>query len=102
MFEWFIDVRGVMKGSLPKNLFVVKAMEMYQDWLKQQPHPPKQLLQFSNQWINEWMKEYGVISDTMQIFRKIDPTIISYPTFISLKKNVTPTRLFGGYVYSVL
>ena len=37
MFEWFINVRGALKGRLPKKMFRAKCQQVYTDWLKQQP-----------------------------------------------------------------
>ena len=43
MFEWFINVRGVLKGRLPIRLFRSKCQQLYDEWLKQQTEPvPKQ------------------------------------------------------------
>ena len=60
LFEWFVDTRGIFKGRLPKDMLVVKAKQLYLEWLKQQPEPPEKTLQFSNKWIAKWMKEYEV------------------------------------------
>ena len=62
MFEWFINVRGVLKGRLPIKMFRSKCQQVYDEWLKQQPEPvPEQdQLKFSKHWIQDWMKEYNV------------------------------------------
>lgn len=60
LFGWFVDVRDVFKARLPKNLLVMKATELYTEWLKQQSEPPEKLLKFSNCWISAWLKEYGL------------------------------------------
>ena len=64
MFEWFINVRGVLKGRLSKKMFRTKCQQVYLKWLKQQPEPiPKEEeeeLKFSKHWIQNWMKEYNV------------------------------------------
>ena len=62
LFEWFIDVRNVLKGRLPINMFITKANELYLNWLKQQPEPilEENKLKFTRQWIKGWMKEYQV------------------------------------------
>ena len=62
MFEWFINVRGVLKGRLPKKMFRTKCQQVYSEWLKQQPEPiPEgEQLKFSKHWIQDWMKEYNV------------------------------------------
>ena len=57
MFEWFINVRGVLKGRLPKKMFRTKCQQVYSKWLKQQPESiPEEKLKFSNHWIQDWMK----------------------------------------------
>ena len=58
----FTDVRGVLKGRLPKKLFRVKAKELYDIWMKRQPIPIplEDQLKFSDPWIKSWMTEYGV------------------------------------------
>ena len=62
MFEWFINVRGVLKGRLPKKMFRTKCQQVYSEWLKQQPEPipEEEQLKFSKHWIQDWMKEYNV------------------------------------------
>ena len=62
MFEWFINVRGVLKGRLPKKMFRTKCQQFYSEWLKQQsdPIPEEEQLKFSKHWIQDWMKEYNV------------------------------------------
>ena len=62
MFEWFINVRGVLKGRLPKKMFRTKCQQIYSEWLKQQPEPilEEEQLKFSKHWIQNWMKEYNV------------------------------------------
>ena len=39
MFEWFINVRRVLKGGLPIKMFRSKCQQVYNEWLKQQPEP---------------------------------------------------------------
>ena len=62
MFEWFINVRGVLKGRLPIKIFRSKYQQVYNEWLKQQPEPVREQdqLKFSKHWIQDWMKEYKV------------------------------------------
>ena len=62
LFFWFIDIRGTLKGRLPKKILIVKAKELYQDWLKQQPVAidPEKQLKFTDCWIYAWMKEYEI------------------------------------------
>ena len=35
-FEWFVDIRGSLKGRLPVKIFRAKCLELYQLWLEQQ------------------------------------------------------------------
>ena len=62
MFEWFINVREVLKGRLPKKMFRTKCQQVYLEWLKQQPEPipEEEELKFSKNCIQDWMKEYNV------------------------------------------
>ena len=62
MFEWFINVRGVLKGRLPMKMFRTKCQQVYSEWLKQQPEPipEEEQLKFSKHWVQDWMKEYIV------------------------------------------
>ena len=39
MFEWFINVRGVLKGRLPIKMFRSKCPQEYNEWLIQRPEP---------------------------------------------------------------
>ena len=62
MFDWFINVREVLKGRLPMKMFQSKCQQVYEEWLKQQlePVPEQDQLKFSKHWIQDWMKEYNV------------------------------------------
>ena len=62
LFEWFIDIRGSLKGRLPKKLLIAKAKSLYENWLRQQVEeiPEDKKLKFGNHWVMDWMKEYGV------------------------------------------
>ena len=65
IFEWFINVRGVFKGRLPKKMFRTKCQQVYLEWLKQKPEPipeeeEEEQLKFSKHWIQDWMKDYNV------------------------------------------
>ena len=62
MFEWFINVRGVLKGRLPKKMVRSMCHQVYSEWLKQQPEPisEEEQLKFSKHWIQDWIKEYDV------------------------------------------
>ena len=62
MFEWFINVPGVLKGRLPIKMLRSKCQQVYDEWLKQQSEPVSEQdqLKFSKHWIQDWMKEYNV------------------------------------------
>ena len=62
MFEWFVNVRGTLKGRLPIKMFRSKCLTVYEEWLKQQPEliPENEQLKFGKNWIRGWMDEYNV------------------------------------------
>ena len=60
LFNWFIDVRETLKGRLPRRIFKIKANQLHEEWLTQNPVPENERLKFSNQWIKEWQQEYGI------------------------------------------
>ena len=62
MFEWFINVREVLKGRLLIKMFQSKSQQVYNELLKQQtePVPEQDQLKFSKHWIQDWVKEYNV------------------------------------------
>ena len=41
LFQWFIDIRHSLKGRLPRKFLVLKAKELYQEYLKQNPDIPE-------------------------------------------------------------
>ncbi len=59
LFEWFINVRGVLKGRLPRSLFKLKCEELFAKWKESSKEdvPP---MKFSNHWIHSWMRQYNV------------------------------------------
>ena len=63
LYDWFIDIRGVLHARLPLSLFRAQAKYLYEKWLAQQPEEvktnKKQLL-FSDRWVKGWMREFGV------------------------------------------
>ena len=62
MFEWFVNVRGSLKGRLLVKMFRSKCVQVYDEWLKQQPEPipENERLKFGKNWIRGWMEEYHV------------------------------------------
>ena len=61
-FEWFVDIRGSLKGRLPVTIFKTKCSQLYQQYLDNQVDEIKEeeRLKFSNHWVQGWMKEYNV------------------------------------------
>ena len=62
LFDWFCDVRFVLKARLPIAIFVAKGKELYERWLEQTGAEVDEdkRLKFSWCWISGWMKEYQV------------------------------------------
>lgn len=62
LFNWFMDIRYVLKARLPKQIFLIEAKKLYQKWLEKQPEevPVDNQIKFSNTWIYGWMAEYGL------------------------------------------
>ena len=62
LFDWFIDVRGSLKGRLPIKLFRAKAIALHEEWLKTQDEQTKEKsdITFSRHWIRDWCTEYKV------------------------------------------
>ena len=56
------DVRGTLKARFPRKMFKAQCKILYDQWLAQQPSeiPHDKKIVFSNRWIKNWMKEYGV------------------------------------------
>ena len=58
LYDWFIDIRGTLKGRLCRSMFKAQAKFFYDQWCDQQPPETKQpILVFSNRWIMGWMRE---------------------------------------------
>ena len=62
LFEWFIDIRGALKVRLPRKMFTTQCKFFNEHWLAQQPEevPEDKKITFSNRWIHNWTREYGV------------------------------------------
>ena len=60
LFSWFVDVRETLKGRLPRRLFKLKANQLYEEWLEQNPVPENERVKFSNCWIKGWENECGI------------------------------------------
>ena len=60
LFSWFVDVRESLKGRLPRRMFKLKANQMYEEWLLENPTPESEKLKFGDQWIKMWESEYGI------------------------------------------
>ena len=53
-------MRETLKGRLPRRLFKLKANQLYEQWLEQNPATENERLKFSNCWIKGLEKEYGM------------------------------------------
>ena len=53
LFDWFIDIRQELKGRISRHLFIMKAIQLYDAWKKDQTEavPEGQELLFTNPWI---------------------------------------------------
>ena len=62
LFNWFTDIRGILKARLLRNMFKTQRKIIYEQWLAQQSKevPEEQKIVFSNRWIQNWMSEYRV------------------------------------------
>ena len=62
LFNWFTDIRGILKARLLRNMFKTQRKIFYEQWLAQQSKevPEEQKIVFSNRWIQNWMSEYRV------------------------------------------
>ena len=62
LFEYFIDIRSVLKARLSKGLLVAKIRSLYQEYCEQQRkqgiEPEK--LTFSNRWLKDWCREHHI------------------------------------------
>ena len=57
---WFVDVRESLKGRLSRTMLKLKANELYDEWVRENPTPESERLKFRNQWIKMWEEEYGI------------------------------------------
>ena len=62
LFEWFVDVRGSLKGRLPLKMFKSMAQSLHADWLSEQDEETKAKddLKFTRPWVKAWCREYNV------------------------------------------
>ena len=62
LFDWFIDIRSTLKARLPRKMFKTQCQVFYDKWLAQQPEeiPVEKRIVFSNRWIKNRMRKYGV------------------------------------------
>ena len=53
LFEWFIDIRGALKGRISIPMFLKEAKRLYAEWLADQDEwiPKENQLKFSKTWI---------------------------------------------------
>lgn len=57
-FQWFIDVRGGLKGRLPRKIFRLKCLELFKRW--NETNGSSTTFMCSDKWITDWMCEYRV------------------------------------------
>ena len=61
LFSYFVDVRESMKGRFPKRLLRLKAKQLYNEWLRENPLAEgEKPLKFGNRWIQMWEQEYNI------------------------------------------
>ena len=60
LLTWFVDVRESLKGCLSRTMLKLKANELYDEWVRENPTPESERLKFRNQWIKMWEEEYGI------------------------------------------
>ena len=62
LFDWFVEVRSVMKARIPKSVFRAKAKQLYEDYLQEMKEkvPEEEQLKLSDKWIHGWMEEFNV------------------------------------------
>ena len=53
LFNWFIDINETLKGRLPRRIFKMRANQLYEEWLTQNPLAENEGLKFCNQWAKE-------------------------------------------------
>ena len=62
LFSFFIDVRTSQKGRLPQSILISEPKQIYNEYcdIKRQSGEMPDQLKFTNQWLNEWCKEYRI------------------------------------------
>ena len=62
LFSFFIDVRTSQKGHLPQSILISEPKQIYNEYfdIKRQSGEMPDQLKFTNQWLNEWCKEYRI------------------------------------------
>ena len=60
LLTWFVDVRESLKGRLSRTMLKLKANELYDEWVRENPTPEYERLKFRNQWIKMWEEEYNI------------------------------------------
>ena len=54
LLTWFVDVRESLKGRLSRTMLKLKANELYDEWVRENPTPEYERLKFRNQWEEEY------------------------------------------------
>ena len=61
LFSYFVDACESMKGRLLKRLLRLKAKQLYNEWLRENPLTEgEKPLKFGNQWIQMWEQKYNI------------------------------------------
>ena len=93
LFQWFV-VRTGLKGRLPKKLFLLKAQELYEGWLKVHPGTPEsKKLQFGKQWVRKPNKRFFISKEDCII--RVKDYICNVRRFFLKKYGVDPPVING-------
>ena len=63
LWEWFVDIRMVVKGRLPLRCLMAQARVFRQQWLQEeaaQGRPWSRAPQVRSRWMKRWRDDYGV------------------------------------------
>ena len=94
-FQWFLDIRGGLKGRLPRKIFRLKCLELFEKW-KEANADIDATFQCSKKWVNDWMLEYRVSlkQPNKRFALSRDERIIRIEEFL---KNVLRVRFFFNH-----
>ena len=95
LFQYFVDVWGVLKVRLPIKLFLFKARKLYNIYIqcyKESNDTPKRLL-FTQRWLKRWCREFGISYGKLNIRYFINAQERKQH-IISFLKNVCSVRYY--------